>query len=108
VCETGTLTIAGGLTRYRKVGALITLNGIVIITNAGSGGGYIAVSIPFPSLIYAQNGCGHMFNGDFSVHGVMLTVATVPYGIAIWKYDGTTAIAAPMQYTYSMTYETTP
>jgi len=106
--ETGTLTTTAGLTRYQKVGTLIVLNGYVTIINAGTAGGYLAVSIPFPPSPSppAVNGCGNMFNNDGSVHGVTLSVYNVPFGLAITKYDGTSPIAAPMQYAYSITYET--
>jgi len=103
--ETGTLTTFTATARYRKVGNFVIYNGSLQITNAGTGGGYIAASLPFAS-IGGQNGAGHMFAGG-GVDGVMLTVATIPFGLALWKYDGTTAITAPMAYTFSITYETT-
>jgi hypothetical protein len=102
-CETGSLTVAQSGIRYRQIGSFVIANGSVTITNAGSGGGYIAVSLPFPPA-YIQNGCGHMFNPG-GADGVMLTVGTIPYGVGLWKYDGTTAITAPMVYTFSILYE---
>jgi hypothetical protein len=105
-CESGSLVAATAAIRYRSIGGVVIANGYITITNAGSGTGYLAVSLPVPSL-GGQNGAGHMFAGG-GVDGVMLTVATVPYGVALWKYDGTTAITAPMAYTFSITYETAP
>ena len=103
--ETGTITTYTATSRYRVLGNIVIMNGSLQITNAGTGGGYLACTIPVPS-VGGQNGAGHMFAGG-GVDGTILTIATIPFGLAIWKYDGTTAIAAPMAYTFSITYETT-
>lgn len=104
ICQSGTLTSATINARYRKIGSLVFMNSTLFIANAGSGAGYIGVSLPFPAGgVGDQNGSGHSTDGT---NLKALIVATIPYGLGLWKYDGTTAIASVLTYRFSITYET--
>ena len=103
LAESGTITSASVFQRYRKSNNFVILNGTGIVVTAGTGVGAFLISIPFP-WVGNHNGSGRAF--DAGGNGFALSVATHSYGIALWKYDGTTCIITGQRYTFSIVYET--
>lgn len=78
--------------------------GSFLITNKGTGGGYISVTLPVTAST-AANGAGIKYTGGAVA---MLTVATISGGtqVGLWLYDGATAINSVFGYSFTITYET--
>lgn len=91
--QTGSLTSYTSAGYYTKVGRLITATADVVLTNIGTGGGGIFISLPFTASVFPAIAFGHEDNvsGDMLQGRVPPGVPTV---VTVMKYNNTSPIAS--------------
>jgi hypothetical protein len=87
---------------YTKIGRAVHINFAATITDAGTGGGSLDVSLPFTNGAVIANGCGR----ENALTGYMLQsrVSSGSSTMNIQNYVNATAIATNAQIRVSMTY----
>jgi hypothetical protein len=98
--QTGAITsFTTGACSYSRTGKIITASGSVTITDAGTGGGELLVSMPFNPVHSSTVGAGR--RGSEAVMGSLFAGTNV---LRLTRYDGSSIVAPGSATFFSITY----
>jgi hypothetical protein len=101
--SSGAITSYSASGSYTKVGRQVTLSGAIVITNNGTGAGYVTVS-GLPFTIGAQGGSGAVRSSGFGGHLVAIQAPNGATTFNLWKYDNTYPVGTNSNMNFSFSY----
>jgi hypothetical protein len=101
--SSGAITSYSASGSYTKVGRQVTLSGVIVITNNGTGASYVTVS-GLPFTIGAQGGSGAVRSSGFGGHLVAIQAPNGATTFNLWKYDNTYPVGTNSNMNFSFSY----
>lgn len=104
--QTGTITTVSATTSYSLAGKTCFYRGSITITNAGSGAGFLYVTLPVPaSATGFQTGSAKEVNITGSLGSAAINDASDATHLYLVKYDNTTWITNSYVVAFNITYQ---
>jgi len=99
----GSITSYSSSGTYTKVGRVVTISGVIQITNNGTGASYLDVA-GLPFTIGAQGGSGAVRSSGFGGHLVAIQAPNGGTTFTMWKYDNTYPVGTNSLMNFSFSY----